>query len=102
VYEFGRVKYRGREAVLDARVTDEVLLFNDTVHCAPLHPFRLFAARTEMGFDPPGTGNAARPRHAMRRRDVAARSDVPRPRPVVSVQPRGDFCPACVSINEEA
>src|SRR5215211_5070522 len=53
VYEFHRGKYRGREAVLDARISDEGLLFNDIVHCAPLHPFRLYATRTEMGFDPP-------------------------------------------------
>jgi hypothetical protein len=52
VYEFHRGKYRGREAVLDARITDDGLLFNDTVHCAPLHPYRLYAARAEMGFEP--------------------------------------------------
>jgi hypothetical protein len=54
VYEFHRGKYRdhGRAVVLDARITDDGLLFNDTVHCAPLHPYRIYAARTEMGFDP--------------------------------------------------
>jgi hypothetical protein len=52
-YEFQRGKYRGREAVLDARITHDGLLFNDTVHCMPLHPFRLYATRKEIGFDPP-------------------------------------------------
>jgi hypothetical protein len=37
-YELQRSKYLGREAVLDARISPEGLLFNDTVHCAPLHP----------------------------------------------------------------
>ncbi|MDX6399750.1 MAG: hypothetical protein QOF27_356 [Gaiellaceae bacterium] len=52
-YELQRGKYRDREAVLDARITEEGLLFNGTVHCAPLHPYRLFAARRELGFNPP-------------------------------------------------
>jgi hypothetical protein len=52
-YELQRGKYLGREGVLDARVNHQGLLFNSTVHCAPLHPYRLFAARRELGFDPP-------------------------------------------------
>lgn len=52
-YELQRGKYLGREAVLDARISGEGLLFNGTVHCAPLHPYRLFAARRELGFNPP-------------------------------------------------
>jgi hypothetical protein len=52
-YELQRAKYLGREAVLDARISQTGLLFNDTVHCAPLHPYRLFAARERLGFDPP-------------------------------------------------
>jgi hypothetical protein len=51
-YELQRGKYLGREAVLDARIDRQGLLFNSTVHCAPLHPYRLFAARRELGFDP--------------------------------------------------
>jgi hypothetical protein len=51
-YELQRSKYLGREAVLDARISPEGLLFNDTVHCAPLHPHRLFAAREALGFAP--------------------------------------------------
>jgi hypothetical protein len=52
-YELQRSKYLGREAVLDARISSDGLLFNDTVHCAPLHPYRLFAARRRLGFGPP-------------------------------------------------
>ena len=52
-YELQRAKYLDREAVLDARITSGGLLFNGTVHCAPLHPHRLFAARSELGFNPP-------------------------------------------------
>jgi hypothetical protein len=37
-FELQRSKYVRREAVLDARITERGLLFNDTVHCAPLHP----------------------------------------------------------------
>ena len=51
-YELQRGKYLGREEVLNARISRQGLLFNNTVHCAPLHPYRLFAARRELGFDP--------------------------------------------------
>jgi hypothetical protein len=51
-YESQRAKYLGREAVLDARISQTGLLFNDTVHCAPVHPHHLFAARKEHGFAP--------------------------------------------------
>ena len=52
-YELQRAKYLDREAVLDARITRDGLLFNDTVHCAALHPHRLFAARWELGVSTP-------------------------------------------------
>ena len=52
-YELQRSKYLVREAVLDARIAQDGLLFNDTVHCAPLHPNRLFAARERLGLNPP-------------------------------------------------
>jgi hypothetical protein len=52
-YELQRTKYFGREAVLDARISADGLRFNDTVHCAPLHPYHLFAAREAIGFEPP-------------------------------------------------
>ncbi len=46
-------KYRGREAVLDCRVPILDVGFNDTVHCSPLHPTRLYLARKRAGFDVP-------------------------------------------------
>ena len=52
-YRLQKSKYLGREAVLDARISTTGLLFNDTIHCAPLHPNLLFAARASLGFDPP-------------------------------------------------
>jgi hypothetical protein len=52
-HELQKAKYWGREAVLDARISSDGLLFNDTVHCVPLHPYRMFAARERLGFDPP-------------------------------------------------
>ena len=51
-YELQRQKYVGREAVFDARICDD-WLFTDTVHCAPLHPYRLYSARRKLGFNPP-------------------------------------------------
>jgi hypothetical protein len=51
-YELERAKYAGREAVLEARITESGVLFNDTVHCAPLHPHRIYAARKRLGLRP--------------------------------------------------
>jgi hypothetical protein len=48
-YEAQRAKYAGREAVLDCRIPGTDLLFNDTVHCGPLHPHHLFRARQAVG-----------------------------------------------------
>jgi hypothetical protein len=50
-YELQKSKYLGREAVLDARISETDLRFSDTVHCAPLHPHRLFTARDAHGFN---------------------------------------------------
>ena len=49
VYEYQRAKYAGREAVLDYRIPGTDLLFNDTVHCAPIHPHHLYRARQAAG-----------------------------------------------------
>ncbi len=57
-YALQKSKYAGREAVLDVRIPQLGLLFNDTVHCAPLHPYHLFAARELLGLDPPRAGAA--------------------------------------------
>jgi hypothetical protein len=52
-YEFQKSKYAGRETVMDFRIPHLGLLFNDTVHCAPLHPYHLFDARRSLGFPVP-------------------------------------------------
>jgi hypothetical protein len=51
-YQLQRGKYTGREAVLHADIGNG-RLFNDTVHCSPLHPYRLFFVRRQLGFNPP-------------------------------------------------
>ena len=56
-----RSKYSGREAVLDAQITPDGLLFNDTVHCAPLHPHQLYQLRARMGLLPQARTDGARP-----------------------------------------
>jgi hypothetical protein len=48
-----RQKYAGREAVLEFEIPGIGTPFNGTVHCASLHPNRLFEARREAGLDPP-------------------------------------------------
>jgi hypothetical protein len=53
LYERQHAKYQGREAVLEFRIPGVDVLFNDTVHCACLHPYHLFAAREALGMDPP-------------------------------------------------
>jgi hypothetical protein len=58
LYEFQRAKYVGREAAMDFHLPRLDLLFNDVVHCAPVHPHRLFAARRAVGFDPPSRPGA--------------------------------------------
>jgi hypothetical protein len=52
-FERQRSKYKDREAVLDARITTSGLRFNDTVHCAPLHPHHLYRLRAGMDMLPP-------------------------------------------------
>jgi hypothetical protein len=54
-FELQRSKYARREAVLDAQITSSGLLFNDTVHCAPLHPHHLYRLRARLDLlpDPP-------------------------------------------------
>jgi hypothetical protein len=59
-YEAERAKYVGREAVLEACITEGGLLFLDTVHCAPVHPHHIFKARREAGIAPPAAAQPAR------------------------------------------
>ena len=51
LYEAQRSKYAGREAVLDFRIPGLGVLFNDTVHCGPVHPYHLFSARRAVGIE---------------------------------------------------
>lgn len=51
-FERQRSKYTGREAVLDTTITNSGLRFNDTVHCAPLHPHHLYRLRARMNMLP--------------------------------------------------
>lgn len=53
LYEFQRSKYVGREAALDFRVPGLGVPFNDTVHCASIHPHHLYTARRSLGFETP-------------------------------------------------
>jgi len=60
-FEHQRSKYTDREAVLDARITTAGLRFNDTVHCAPLHPHHLYRLRARLDMLPPVRAGQARP-----------------------------------------
>ena len=60
-FELQRSKYAGREAVLDARITADGLRFNDTVHCAPLHPHHLYRLRARMDLLPRRIAGQVRP-----------------------------------------
>jgi hypothetical protein len=59
-FERQRSKYANREAVLDARITTSGLRFNDTVHCAPLHPHHLYRLRARMDMLPLARSGQAR------------------------------------------
>lgn len=48
-----RQKYAGREAVSEFQVPHLDRGFTDTVHCGPIHPYRLYSARWALGHDPP-------------------------------------------------
>jgi hypothetical protein len=50
-YAFQKSKYAAREAALDFRIPGIDLLLGDTVHCASVHPYCVFRARTEAGID---------------------------------------------------
>ena len=53
LYAVQKSKYDGREQVMAFQVPHLNRGFTDTVHCAPIHPYRLFSARWALGFDPP-------------------------------------------------
>lgn len=45
-------KYAGRESALEFRLPLLNVLWNDVVHCAPIHPHLIFAAMREAGYSP--------------------------------------------------
>jgi hypothetical protein len=49
LYERGRAKYKGREAVLEFRIPLIDVLWNDTLHLSTIHPYHLAAAWREVG-----------------------------------------------------
>jgi hypothetical protein len=51
-HELQRSKYEGREGLLQMRIPGFGLLWNDTLHCAPLHPHLLYEARRALGLPP--------------------------------------------------
>lgn len=59
-FEGQRSKYAGREATLEYRLPILGVRFNDTVHCSPLHPHLLFAARQRLGLNPVARPEAPR------------------------------------------
>ena len=49
LYEAGRQRYVGRERIMQAVIPSLGVLWNDVVHCAPIHPARVRAALAETG-----------------------------------------------------
>jgi hypothetical protein len=52
VYDAQRAKYVNREASLEFRIPHLGVLWNDTVHCAPIHPYFIWRARQSVGVVP--------------------------------------------------
>jgi hypothetical protein len=44
-------KYEGREQLLEARVPPLDCLWNDVIHCSPVHPKLILGAMCEVGFE---------------------------------------------------
>ena len=51
VYERARSKYVGRERVMDFRIPILDVLWNDTLHLSPLHPFSLASVWRAVGLE---------------------------------------------------
>jgi hypothetical protein len=51
LYEFQKSKYAGREVALDFRIPGLDVLLGDTLHCAAVHPYRVFQARQAAGIE---------------------------------------------------
>lgn len=52
LYEQQKAKYINREASMDFRIPGIDVLWNSTVHCAPLHPYFIRRAREKVGIVP--------------------------------------------------
>ncbi len=46
-------KYQGREALLAVTIPPLNCLWNDVIHCSPVHPNEVYSALKEAGFEPP-------------------------------------------------
>jgi hypothetical protein len=53
VKEKARQKYAGREALLETRVSPLDCLWNDVIHCTPVHPQKVMSALSAAGFKTP-------------------------------------------------
>ena len=53
-FERERAKYQGRESAPEFRIPGLGRRFNDTVHCAPIHPWYIFQAGMAEGLTPTG------------------------------------------------
>jgi hypothetical protein len=51
-HELQRSKYEGRERLLQMSIPGLDLLWNDTLHCAPIHPHLLYEARRALDLLP--------------------------------------------------
>ncbi len=46
-------KYKEREALLEVRIPPLNCLWNDVIHCSPVHPTDVYVALRQAGFTPP-------------------------------------------------
>jgi hypothetical protein len=46
-------KYQGRETLLEVNIPPLSCLWNDVIHCSPVHPNEVYSALHEAGFEPP-------------------------------------------------
>lgn len=51
LHEFQKSKYAGREVALDFRIPGLDVLLGDALHCAAVHPYRVFQARQAAGIE---------------------------------------------------
>lgn len=54
-------KYKGREALLEVNIPPLNCLWNDVIHCSPVHPTEVWDALRHAGFTPPSVSYFAVP-----------------------------------------